>query len=211
MGFRSLSLLVVAAGAVACGEGTKRYVAVLSPLNTQVGGNPVGTAEFIIDGDTLAARVDAVGLDPVMHPQYIYSSNVCPGAAADVNGDGFIDAIEGSASYGKVLVPLDGDLTQQAAGAEAFPSGEGYRYVREVKVEQLLADVRTQEPNPEEPVRKLDESLPEDTVAGGLSLGTRTFVLHGVSADLPGTVASLGDAPASRTLPIACGNIVRVE
>lgn len=198
---------------IGCGGADKRYVAVLSPLNTQVSGNPMGTAEFIVTGDRLVARVDVVGLDDTVHPQFIRSGDLCPGASVDRNGDGFIDVVEGSSTFGTALIPLDSDLSDSTPGEEeGFPNIASYRYEAEVGLDTLFNDLRTDDPNPDDDVVKLsEEEISDRGPLDSIDLNARTFVIHGVDDALPESVATVGEAEARRLLPVACGNIVDVE
>ena len=190
-------------------DGTEVYIADLQPLNPHVGYRAVkGQARFqIINGEFVAAD-DATGAQPGMiHPQHIHAAAACPPPSADVNGDGFIDVIEGVPFYGPILVPLDSDLSSQAAGT--FPSvhnhGGALQYRQRTGLSAMLSDLNAPDPDPSDAVVKLGGSP--------LDLAGRHVVLHGVALDtpLPATVASLAGLPAQLTLPIACGEISRVN
>ena len=191
------------------GAGNEIYMADLQPLNPHVGYRPVkGQARFqIVDGEFVAMQ-NATGAQPGMiHPQHIHAAQACPPPSADVNGDGFVDVIEGVPFYGPILVPLDSDLTTQAAGAFPFVHNHGgaLQYHQRTGLNGMLSDLNAPDPDPGDAVVKL----------GGdpLDLPGRHVVLHGVALDtpLPATVASLGNLPAQLTLPIACGEISRVN
>ena len=191
------------------GKGAEIYMADLKPLNSHVGYREVsGKARFqIVNGEFVAAD-NATGLQPGMiHPQHIHAAAVCPPPSADVNGDGFIDVIEGVPFYGPILVPLDTDLTNQAAGSFPFVHNHGgaLQYRETTDVNALLADLNTPDPNPADAVVKLNGEP--------LNLSGRHVVLHGVALDtpLPATVATLPGLPAQLTLPVACGEIQRVN
>jgi len=126
--------------------------------------------------------------------------------AADANGDGFLDVVEGVPTYGPILIPLDGDLSSQDAGGSDFPSGASYNYEQETSYAAMLGDLKLPDPNTEDAVTKLNAS-------DLLQLEGRHVVIHGVmeSADLPDTVATIADLPNHVTLPIACGVIQRVS
>jgi hypothetical protein len=182
----------------------------LRPLNTAaVGGDAVnGEASFEIDDGDLVAAVEAENLFPdIVHPQHVHAASRCPDASADTNGDGFIDVMEGAPAYGPILIPLDSDLSSQAAGDFPMADEDGeLEYEESADLNTLLGDLLSADPNPEDPIAKLAPG--ED-----LALGTRTVVLHGIdpSFALPETVASFGDTPANVTLPVACGEIVPIE
>lgn len=183
-------------------QGTFR--ATLSPLNSSLSQGTTGTAEFVLDGDTFKATVMVNGAPMALHAQHIHTGSSCPTPAADTNGDGFIDVVEGVPAYGPILVPLDGDLSSQDAGGSDFPSGSSYEYEQETSFAAMVADLRLPDPNTEDAVAKLGATE-------NLQLEGRHVIIHGVmeSADLPDSVASIADLPNYVTLPIACGVIER--
>jgi len=190
-------------------QGAQIYVADLKPLNPQVGfGAVTGQAKFQIVNGMFVAMDEAKNVQPgVIHPQHIHAAAECPPPSADVNHDGYIDVIEGVPFYGAILVPMDSDLTNQAAGT--FPSvdnpGGALHYRQAAPFAALLADLNAPDPDPTDAVVKLN--------GAPLNLPGRHVVVHGVSLDtpLPSTVASLPGLPAQLTLPVACGEISAVN
>jgi hypothetical protein len=186
------------------------YRAVLSPLNTNVAGNTSGTVEIRVEGDEVIAESNVTGAPAgVKHLQNITFSSACPAENADVNNDSFVDAAEAAVSTGPILIPLDSDLSDQLNGMSYGPianSAGMYFYRRSSTLSNILGDLRSVDPDITDPVIKLS---PEQD----LNLANRVVVVHGVasSANLPGTVTSYGDLPASQTLPIACGKLVRIS
>lgn len=193
-----------------------RYRAVLNTLNSSVSGHPSGNAEIWVEGDEIKVQVEMNNLRPRAggHPQHIHTATECPTMAADVNNDGFVDVIEGVPTYGPILVPLDGDLSSQAAQREDYPIASsmgskadfGYVYQEVSSLSRLLADLRAPDENPDDAVVKLEAD--ED-----LDLAGRHIVIHGVpdSVNLPDSVATLGTEAREETLPIACGKIIRID
>jgi hypothetical protein len=120
-----------------------------------------------------------------------------------------IDALllDGVPFYGPVLIPLDSDLSNQAAGEFPFVHNQGgaLQYRQTTALSALLADLNAPDPNPADAVVKLN--------GAPLNLAARHVVLHGVSPEtpLPPSVASLPGLPAYLTLPVACGEIRRVN
>lgn len=186
------------------------YEAELRPLNPSVNGQGVtGRAVLTVgtNGD-LTVEVDAGGLaveSPLgIHAQHIHGGPECPTRADDANGDRIVDVIEGVPVYGPILVPLDGDLADLGSQIDSFPtatSANGRPAFGEINYEATAA------------VSALEDALAAAGVDGGLALDTRHIVVHGIAAstELPETVQSLGGLPAQVTLPVACGEIRRVQ
>jgi hypothetical protein len=188
------------------------YVAELHPLNANVQNRldpdrstPRGVAEgkayFRVVNGMLTAVVDMAGTEPAdgpfpegIHPQHIHAADRCPTAAADVNGDGIVDVIEGLPFYGPILVPLDGDISNTTSEVPSFPFGSGSRGTYHYEASTLLATL-------------------EQAIGGALNPPARHVVVHGVdlATPLPATVQSLPGLPAQVTLPIACGEIREVK
>jgi hypothetical protein len=181
----------------------------LKPLNPQVGfGSVRGQAKFQIVNGMFVAMDEATNVQPGMiHPQHIHAAASCPPPSADVNHDGYIDVIEGVPFYGAILVPMDSDLTNQAAGTFPFVNNQGgaLHYHASAALNAVLADLNAPDPDPGDAVVKLN--------GAPLNLPGRHVVVHGVALDtpLPSTVASLPGLPAQLTLPVACGEISAVN
>lgn len=164
-----------------------------------------GTATFSLTVDEFIARVELEGADPGMeHAQHVHASAACPTAAADANSDGFIDVREGSPSYGGILVPLDGDVSTQAAGSATFPSADSngdYIYADTVSFTAFMTDLLATDPDPTDAIIKLTNN--------SLNIEARTVVVFGVAdtTTLPVSVATLPGLTAQQSLPIACGTV----
>jgi|GEM_PF-870538 len=182
------------------------YVAELRPLNTSVTEQPAtGTARFTISGDTLTMQVNAQGLYPgTMHLQHYHGfvdgqDATCPPAVADANSDGFIDLVETQPFTGITLVPLHDDPASLEIQVPTYPiagdPGGAINYAQTVSVNAL------------------ESALLSTHGIADLALEQRTVFLHGVNpnANLPESVQSLPNVPAQVTLPVACGEIVRVQ
>jgi hypothetical protein len=192
-------------------EGPQAFSADIQPLNA--GGDAgieevTGTAAFTIEGDELMVEVQASGLAPdIAHPMHVHMSNACPDDGADANDDGLVDVTEGVPDYGEILIPLDSDLAEQEAGDFPMANANGeINYSQTVSLSSMLSNLQTEDQNADDAVTTLGPD-------GELNLGERSIVIHGVAEDvqLPDSVASLGEAPANVTLPVACGAISQGE
>ena len=184
------------------------YRAVLRPLNTAVAGETTGTVEIRITGDDVVVESNVVGAPAgVKHLQNITTSNACP--ITDTNGDTFIDIAEALPATGQILIPLDSDLSEQLDGMDFGPianSSGSYVYKRSTTLSLMLADLRAFDPDPLDPVVKI---APEQD----LNLSGRVLIVHGVdrSSNLPDSVATVGSVSREQALPIACGQLVRIN
>ena len=143
-----------------------------------------GSAELTLMGDQLTVKVNAIGLEPNrVHPQHIHGfadnkgNSTCPTPAADTNGDGLVDLVEGLPSYGGVLlelyVPVDEFPVADANGVLTY--------------ERTFTLGTTEFDEEGELISQSDLS----------PLQNRTIVLHGMTVN--------GEYVA--TLPVACGQI----
>jgi hypothetical protein len=182
------------------------YRATLSPLNSMATGSDAsGEATFTISGDRLIIRITAEGVPPdTEHWQHFHGfaegdkQSTCPTASADANGDGIIDLIETEPVAGTTMVPFNDDPVSLNIPADTYPTAGAdgtYTYEKTVSLKALQDALAAQFPGQH------------------LDLNRRVVFLHGVpaSTSLADTVASLGDIPAQVTIPIACGEIEKVE
>ena len=102
----------------------KEYTATLNSLNNS---GASGTATLSLEGNMLTVKIEAMGLEPnKLHPQHIHGfeadtrNSTCPTMAADTNGDGYVDLVEGLPSYGPVLLNLAPLPTAAANGNVMF-------------------------------------------------------------------------------------------
>ncbi len=185
-------------------DSSQTFTVNFQPLN---GSGVSGTATLTLsdeddlfseDDDRFIVEINATGLGDVAHAQHIHALAQCPTMAGDANEDGFLDVVEGTPTYGGIIVPLDDDLLDSAANG--FPTGTTIAYEASADFDAFF-DVYDGEDD--------NEDDPFTTFGDAINLGGRTIVLHGVRADmeLPETVASIGDLPATGTLPVACGTI----
>lgn len=204
--FATVIALAGMVGTAAAQEAAETYRADLAPLNTETTGSEAGgTATLTISGDSLTIRLDATGTPlETMHLQHFHGfaegdkASRCPTSAGDSNGDGIIDLIETEPVAGITMVPFHDDPASMAIIADSYPTADSngaYTYTQNVSLQEL------------------EEAFGEEFPGQQLDLDRRVIFLHGVpeGTDLPATVQSLGDVPAHITLPIACGEIRRVE
>lgn len=186
------------------------YTATLAPINETVDNNQGrGLSTITVNDDVIRIRVAMAAVPGgITHMQAIQTGGSCPTATADLNSDTFVDVIEGVPSYGAVLIPLDGELASQNAGANGSPTSSAlgvYDYDREASLSAMTTDLQAVDDMPNDSVVKLPPGE-------ALNLAGKTIVVYGISNNvtLPGTVSSVDGMPSNATLPIACGVITRV-
>jgi hypothetical protein len=179
------------------------YRVVLSPLNSDITGVPSGSGEFSLLGNDFRAVMNVSLAGGTGHIQLITTGSACPDNTSDANGDGWIDVVEAINVTGGALIPLDRDLSSQAAGG-FFPEGANYNYDESVSYSLMLSDLKLPDSDDSDIFVKLGAD--ED-----LNLEGKTVLVHGVpeTQDLPPTVSGAADLSAQATLPILCGVITR--
>lgn len=186
------------------------FRAVLKPLNTSLSHNTNGTLEIKVEDDSVSVRSTVTGAPAgVKHLQNIMVGTVCPDDSSDINGDLLVDIKEAMFRSGRLLIPLDSDLSSQLDGIDFGPIANGaggYVYIRSTGYAQLLSDLKIQDPDPLDPIVKLPEDI------SGLKLDGRVVLIHGVKSSpaLPDTVSGVEAVPRELLMPIACGKLVRV-
>ena len=185
------------------------YRAVLKPLNTNVAPGTSGTVEIKIQGDDVIVESNVVGAPAgVKHLQNLTLLTACPTAGNDVNNDSHVDILEAAASAGPILIPLDSNLSTQLDGITYGPIANNtgsYVYRRSTSLTELLSDLRAPDPDSTDAIVKLPEGQ-------DLNLAGKVVIIHGVasSSNLPDSISTIGDLSAEQTLPIACGELVRI-
>lgn len=208
---RSAVLASTAALALAAAPGIAQetrgsYRATLQTLNFDTSGrSTTASASVEMSGDTVTIRVETLGAPPqVMHLQHMHgfaegdAASRCPSAEADSNGDGVIDLIETEPAAGVTMIPFHDDPASMEIVSDTYPVADAagaYSYERSVPLEALRTS--------------FSEAFPGQE----LDFDRRVVFVHGVpeETEMPDTVQSLGDVPAHVTLPIACGELERVE
>jgi hypothetical protein len=179
----------------------EHYVAKLTPLNAdKIGTSASGTANLEIVDGKLNVTIDLTGLSPnLMHLQHYHGfidgkDAACPTAAADANGDGYVDLIETEPTSGVTMLPFHAHPATLEIANDTYPVADKSGAAHYTHTD----DVAT-----------LDKALKEKLKATGLELSKRVIIVHGVPTDtkLPDTVKSLPGVPAQITIPVACGKI----
>jgi hypothetical protein len=185
------------------------YAAQLRAANPSITGTINGTARFMIQGDEMTVEVNATGLPPGVHMQHVHADQPCPPPSADTNGDGVIDVIEGTPFIGCILLPLNVGLNPLNMSPDSFPVADSngtLTFTESGSVSTIIDELSGPAViDPDTGMTKLGEAA--------FDLASFSVEIHGVAPDtsLPPTAQTLPGMPPQMTLPIACGEIVRVE
>lgn len=164
---------------------TKMYSVDFGALN---GSGVSASGELTLVGNQLTVKIHATGLEPnAPHPQHIHgfmenkANSTCPTSAADSNGDGLVDLVEGAPFYGPVLLPLYVPVDQfPVADANGMLTYERTFTLGETEFEEEGKLITRADLSP---------------------LQNRAIVLHGMTVN--------GEYIA--TLPVACGQITPAQ
>ena len=200
--FLSVSFSAIAADEI--------YLAKFTTLNPQINGVLSGSATLYLKDKTIVAYSRHFsGYPKAWHMQNVFTGNRCPDQTDDQNGDGVIDINEAQAVVGKILIPLDGNLSSQLSGGDVFPIADdfgSYFYEQESSYSAFLKDLKSKDPNPEDNVVKLESYE-------NLNISGKAVLVQGVTdaASLPETSSTYGGRSHEQTFPIVCGIFKRVR
>jgi hypothetical protein len=186
------------------------YQAKFITLNPQVNGTIPGSANLYRKEDRIYAfvRLFAGGVK-AWHMQNVYTGSRCPRPSDDKNADGFIDIQEAEEVLGKILIPLDSDISSQHSGKRFFPLADlsgNYQYERVGSFRRFIEDLQREDQDPEDDFVKIPQGQ-------GLNLLRKTVLIQGVSEtlELPETLATKGRHRSFQTLPVACGVFEKID
>lgn len=203
-GIQSALAIVLTAASVTASAAVTVYSSDLLPLNNS---GVTGTATLTLqDLDFLTVTINATGLTPnQVHPQHIHGvlngNSVIPTLAQDTDRDGFIEVVEGAATYGPILMNLTSPPGTVPGGFPTAPGGViNFTQTYNLNDPTTFAGVAPPlgAPNP-------NKSLL-------FPLENRHIVIHG--ANVPGgigagTPGEIDGTPGYKTvLPVANGEIV---
>lgn len=183
------------------------YYAVLRPVNFRSNGFfPYGAATFIVKGEEIQVSTSMDDDQAVPHRQTLHIGTRCPTVEADdSNGDGFVDYDEAMRVVGGALMPLDGDLNSQTAGAENYPRGRAMTYQKSASLSKVNADLWRKDENSSANLVKLQQGQ-------GIGFEGRVVLIHGTSqGSFPPSLASYNGEPAHISLPVVCGVLKKIS
>jgi len=186
------------------------YLAKFSTLNPQINGTIPGSLTFSLNGDRLLTFIRIfAGKPSTWHQQGVYHGMRCPNLEDDLNLDGFIDIEEAMNVTGKMIIPIDGNLDSQDAGANFYPISDNsgyYQYERLASLKRIQKDLKDEDLDQTDHIVKLNPS--EELILSG-----RVVLILGVSEDtlLPETIVGLGKRKPYQVFPITCGIIQKLS
>jgi hypothetical protein len=144
----ALSMTLASVAFAQGGKDKQKFRAQLEPLN---GSGASGHAKLTLEGNKLNAKINSHGLAPNLpHAQHIHgfeqAVSECPSLAADDDGDGLVNTLEGLPSYGPILLSFTttGDTSPSSGLAvDRFPPanpGGSVNYKRTIAVSSEIAN-----------------------------------------------------------------------
>ena len=170
-----------------------QYLAIFKKINPTVTEKITGSFTFSREKseDEVVADVRITNSGrKIIHSQHIRLGTRCPQEGDDLNQDGVIDENEGELVYGKIFIPLDGDISSQSSHDGEFPMSDEYgRYIysRFAKFSLFIQDLRSEQDLNYYEKLKSNEAL-----------------------EIEGKVVVVNGVEGRHNLPIACGIIEKV-
>lgn len=164
------------------------YSAVLVPVNSKLSTNISGDVTLQKFSDDFRVSVRLKNAPPGRYRQQLHTGSACPKSGHDIDGDGYIDGYESRVRTGPIILPFDGDLSSQSAGATYVLQGS-YSYTRSTSYYLMLSDLH------------LPDDIVNDAVVK-LTLKDLFFERRAVTVYAVST---------GRELPVACGLLTRIS
>lgn len=148
------------------------------------------------------------GPPSVLHVQNIHVGTRCPNLSDDLNKDGVIDAVEGANVYQEIIIPLDDDLNSQRMGGGIFPVSDEYgfySYSRTAIWDKFYLDLQEEDINP-------TDELIKHKPSNHFSVTNKVIIIKGIpeTVEIPESVAGFGRLNKYQSLPVACGQIIKL-
>ena len=183
------------------------YEIVFEPLNEDISGDFEAWGRVSIKNNFLDVEIN-VKKSPLdsFHHQNLYTVERCPDLRDDVNRDGFIDEQEVTKKSGLILIPFDGDLSEQMKGYDSQPQSNtvgAYNYKNSGLFSELLNDLLKKDHDTQDEFKKLLHPL-------ALNFKKSVIIIFGVNPGtyLPDTIHTNGYLPLHESFPIACGQLI---
>ncbi len=174
-------------------EGT--YSALLIPVNGKISAAVNGEVRVERYGDQFDVNIVLKNPPPGKLGQSLYLGSSCPKMGQDVNRDGQLDGHESRLQTGSIIIPFDGDLSSQFAGAALTLKGS-YFYSRSTSYSLMLSDLH------------LADEIVNDLV---VKLGERDLTLERRPVMVYLKLSRLSTPVSGRDIPLACGVLTKVS
>ncbi len=183
------------------------YEIVFEPLNEDISGDFDAWGSLNVKNNIINVEID-VKKSPhdSLHHQNLYTVERCPDLRDDLNRDGIIDEQEVTKKVGLILVPIDGDLSEQMKGYDSHPQSNSvgaYKYQNSGSFFELLDDLLKIDTDEHDGFKKLINLF-------SLNLKKSVIIVFGVNPGtyLPDTINTNGHLPFHESFPIACGQLI---
>jgi hypothetical protein len=173
------------------------YRAVMMPINSSSKEGLTGFIDINISNEDVVISSKISGAIPgVMHYQNVMKASQCPTLGADF-------------SYDSVLIPLDGNISEQLLGPDYGPISNSlgeYVYKRSTLLSDLIADLKNIDPDPYDRYTKLgnDEYLNLDQRVIIIQVGSKFLDSYGV-------LEASNERDSQHLSVVACGKLNRIE
>lgn len=164
------------------------YRAQMRPLNNGITENAIGVALWSQKGSDYIVQLNMTNTPSNLeHFQAVHEGSSCPDEASDKNNDGIIDGEELKLAAGKILFPLDSNLSSK--NTDDFSQSRANDFGNYVYWSKVGS-------------RALEQLYPRFNPAG------KVVVVYGVDSQyaLPGSISG-ADSNKHRYIPISCGVI----
>lgn len=134
------------------------YEALILPINSRISKNIHGDVLVSKFGDNFEVRVHVKNAPNLLMKQSLRIGTSCPKPEDDNNKDGYVDTQEADLNIGKIIIPLDKDLSSQEMGEDSAMLGN-YSYSESTSYQLMVGDLMQDDPNPYDDVVKLNGSV----------------------------------------------------
>lgn len=183
------------------------YRAILRPINSKFASTSgkidikINNYEFIVK-----AQIEN-SIRDIKHFQSIMTKESCPSNLSDENKDLSIDFNELLKVSGEIILPLDSNLNEQFLGIDFGPisnSDGKYTYFRSTFYDDLLADLRDEDPDPFDHYAKLKREK-------SFFLENKVIVITAEVNDSVFDLSSENQEVNRTNRPVACGKFIRIK
>jgi hypothetical protein len=186
------------------------YAGDIWPMNYNLHFKKIGAFGLSRQGDDFSVSIAMkYGPKNTKVRQSLYRAQRCPSLKDDLNKDAYIDVLEARLALGQIVIPFDGDLDSQDAGAFDYPTvgPDGkYFYTQTASFDRMFADLKAPDEDPSDEFIKLKEKE-------GIMIPGSVVLFQGApeGMTLPETVATYNGESRHESLPVGCAVLWKVD